>query len=241
VGQAVESLRRRVVPDSAPLDIELTARAAGLAADELLLADRIDIVASAPDGRSLYRGDNAGALAALFAPKSGQSDDSPGATYQTVEIPAKVLETRMFAQLQLGYSLTLMKVIAQHKVAAFAGEIQSADVGVCATMNDRNAVYLSCKTLGQAPFCYSATLYDSDGRHNPEVLKCTPDYRRHAPAFMNALSQYGIDIPLRDRNGLINYTIDPSQLGTSYIVFKIYGERSHFQRTVTAPVYRARH
>lgn len=241
VGQAVESLRRRALPDSAPLEIELTAQAAGLSADELLLADRIEIVASAPDGRSLYRGDNAGALAALFTPESGQSGDSPGTTYQTVEIPAKVLVTRISAQLQLGYSLTLMKVIAQHKVAALAGEIQSADVGICATMNDRNAVYLSCKTIGQAPFCYSAALYDSDGRHNPEVLKCTPDYRRYMPAFMNALSQYGIDMPLRDRNGLINYTVDPSQLGTAYIVFKIYGERSHFRRTVTVPVDRARH
>jgi hypothetical protein len=235
VGQAVENLRHRARPGSAPVAIELAAQAAGLSADELLLADRIEIEATAPDGSSLYRGDNAGALAGLFTPESRQSGDSPGTTYQTLEIPAKVLATRTVAQLQLAYSLTLMKVIAEHKVAALGGEIQSPDIGICGTMNDRNVLYLSCKTLGQAPFCYSAALYGADARHNPEVLKCTPDYRRHVPAFMNVLSSYEIDMPLRDRNGVIDYAIDPSELGTSYIVFKIYGERSHFQRTVTVP------
>jgi hypothetical protein len=237
VGQAVENLRRHVRAGNAPVTVELAVQAGGLSADELMLADRIDMKLAAPDGRLLYQGDNAGALAGLFMPGSGLAGDSPGPTYQTVEIPAKAYGARAPAslQLQLRYSLTLMKEVAEHRVPALGGEIQSSDVGICVTMNDRNALYLGCKTIGQAPFCYSATLFASDGRHNPPVLKCTPDYRRHVPAFMNMLSLYGIDMPIRDRNGVINYPVDPSQLAASYVVFRIYGERSHFQRTVTVP------
>lgn len=100
------------------------------------------------------------------------------------------------------------------------GELQSTDIGLCATLIDRNAVSLRCKTIEQAPYCYSATSYGSGGRHNAEVLKRTPDYRRHLPAFMQLLGSYGIDMPLRDRNGVVNY---------------LYGEIDHFKRTVAVP------
>jgi hypothetical protein len=237
VGQAVDRLRRHARVGNAPVTIEFAARASGLSADELVLADRIEIKLAAPDGRLLYRGDNAGALAGLFMPGSGVPGDSPALTYQTVEIPAKAYGAQAAAavRLQLGFSLTLMKVVAELRVPALGGEIDSPDVGICATTNDRNALYLGCRTIGEVPFCYSATLFGSDGRHNPQVLKCTPDYRHHVPAFMNVLSLYGIDMPIRDRNGVINYPVDPAGLAGSYVIFKIYGERSHFQRTLIVP------
>jgi hypothetical protein len=188
-------------------------------------------------GRLLYRGDNAGALAALLTPYPGRSSQSPDAVYQAIDIPGRVYRTaaETAVRLKLDYSLTLMKVVAEHKLAAIDGELQSTDIGLCATLIDRNAVYLRCKTIEQAPFCYSATLYGSGGRHNPEVLKCTPDYRRHVPAFMNLLSVYGIDMPLRDRNGVVNYEIDASTLSASHVLLKIYGEIDHFKRTVAVP------
>jgi hypothetical protein len=232
VGQAVENLRRRARPGGAPVEIELSAHATGLAADELLLADRIEFLAAA-DGRAPYVGDNAGELAGLFVPDTARPGSEPAATYQTLEIPARIVAARDPAHLELEYSLTLMKVISEHKVAALRGEIRSAELGICGTMNDRNILYLSCRTITQAPFCYGAALYDSQGRHNPEVVRCVPDYRRHMPAFMSTLSSYGIDMPLRDRNGVIAYAVDPADLDSSYVVFRIYGERSHFRRTVT--------
>ena len=128
-----------------------------------------------------------------------------------------------------------MKRVAEYKMAAARGELQAPDVGRCVTSRDRNSFYVWCKTIGQAPFCYSATLYGPDGKHNPAVLKCTPDYRRHFPAFMNVLALYGIELPLRDRNGAIQYPIDGSDLGGANVLLRIYGEVDHFSRTLAAP------
>jgi hypothetical protein len=240
VDQAVEYWRRRARPANAPVAIDLPVRATGASPGELLLADRIDIHLFGDDGRLLYRGDNAGALAALLTPYPGRSSQLPEAIYQTVDIPGRVYRTaaQTAVRLQLDYSLTLMKVAAEHKLAAIDGELQSADIGFCATLIDRNAVYLRCKTIDQVPFCYSAALYGSGGRHNPEVLKCTPDYRRHLPAFMDVLGFYGIDMPLRDRNGVVDYEIDASTLSASYVLLRIYAESAHFKRTLAVPAFR---
>jgi len=243
VDQAVEYWRRRVRPANAPVAIDLPVRTSGASADQLLLADRIEIHWFGDDGHLLYRGDNAGALAALLTPHPSGSNLSPEVTFLTVDIPGRVYRklAETAVRLELDYSLTLMKVVAQHKLSAFDGELRSTDIGVCATLVDRSAVYLRCKTIDQAPFCYSATLYGSDGRHNPEVLKCSPDYRRHFPAFMDVLGFYGIDMPLRDRNGVVNYAIDATTLGTAYVLLKIYGECDHFKRTVAVPASHVLH
>jgi hypothetical protein len=238
VDQAVDYWRRRARPVNAPVELDVPVRTTGASADELLLADRIEIHLFGGDGRLLYRGDNAGALATLLTPYPGRSVQSPEAIYQTIEVPGRVYRgaAQTPVRLQLDYSLTLMKVVAEHKLAAIDGELQSNDIGFCATLVDRNAVYLRCKTIDQAPFCYSATLYGSGGRHNPEVLKCTPDYRRHLPAFMHVLGLYGVDMPLRDRNGEVNYEIDASALGEAHVLFKVYGESDHFERRLAVSV-----
>ena len=198
------------------------------------MADRTEIHLFGDDGRLLYRSDSAGALAELLTPSLSPSIDAPAATFHTVDIPGKIYRKAATStvRLQLDYSLTLMRTAAEYKLAALDGELRSSDTGLCATAIDRNAVYLRCKTLSQAPFCYSATLYGDGGRHNPEVLKCTPDYRRHMPAFMDVLGFYGIDLPLRDRNGVVKYEIDGSELARSYVLLKIYLEADHFRRTL---------
>ncbi len=242
VDQAVDYWRRRARPVNAPVGLEVPVRVrmptTGAPADALLLADRVEIHLFGNDGRLLYRGDNAGALATLLTPYPGRSGPSPEAIYQTVDVPGRVYRAaaQTPVRLQLDYSLTLMKVVAEHELTAINGELQSNDIGFCATLVDRNAAYLRCKTIDQAPFCYSATLYGSGGRHNPEVLKCTPDYRRHLPAFMHVLSLYGVDMPLRDRNGVVNYEIDASSLGEAHVLFKVYGESEHFERRLASAV-----
>jgi len=235
VDQAVGYLRRRARPGDAPVSIDLPVHAIGATADELVLADRIDIRLFGDDARLLYSGDNAGSLAGLLSPYPGASNSVPAETYQAVDLPGVAYRqaAATAARLQLDYSLTLVRLEAEHRLAAVAGAIHSADVGICATSFDRNSLYLRCKTVIQAPFCFSAVLVGPDGRHNPEVLKCIPDYRRHLPTFMNALGFYGVDLPLRDRNGVAHYDIDASQLGTSQVLFKVYQESEHFKRRLT--------
>jgi hypothetical protein len=39
---------------------------------------------------------------------------------------------------------------------------------------------------------------------------------------------------LRDRNGTV-YPLDAADLGSSYVVFKVFEEGAHFRRTLAAP------
>jgi hypothetical protein len=234
VNQAVQYLRRRVRPQDAMAALELPVRAAGRAEDELLLADRTEIRLFGEQEGLLYRGDNAGALAFLLAPYPGGPEAPLGTMHQIMAIPGSTLrKAPREVRVRLDYSLTLMKLSAMHTLAALDGELQTDDVGRCATASDRNAVYLRCKTLAQAPFCYSATLIGPGERRNPEVLKCTPDYRRHMPAFRDVLGFYGVDMPLQDRSGRV-YPLNASDVGASYVLFRIYKERAHFRRALEA-------
>jgi hypothetical protein len=223
VDQAVESLKRRARADDSPVVVELPARLAGVPQDELLLVDRFDVRLFDRTGRVLYRGSNAGAAAEVMRPEQ-PIIDIPGRVYRKSAAAA--------SRLQVDYWLTLMNGPAEHKLAALDGELRSADIGSCATLLDRNEVMLRCKTIGHAPYCYSATLYAPDGRHDPEVLKCVPDYRRFVPEFLNVLGFYGADLPLRDRYGMVHYALDESELANAYVLLKIYREGAHFKRSL---------
>jgi hypothetical protein len=230
VDPAMQYLRRRARANDASVEIELPLRASGTSADELLLADRTEIRLFDESRRLVFRTDTAGALGLLLTPLRGRPAAASDVTYQTFDIPGTVYRRAVAgAQLQADYSLTLMKRVATYKLDALAGELQASQVGHCATTADRDAVYLRCKTLTPAPFCYSATLYGPDGRSNPEVLRCIPDYRRSVPPFLYVLGVYGIDLPLHDRGGT-SFGIEVPELGKSHVLFKIYGERDHFQR-----------
>lgn len=228
--QAFVNLHRRARPGGAPVTIDLPVRIIGISADELLLSDRSQIQLFGEDGRLLYRGTSTGASAGLLAADGGEV--APGLTYQAFELPGNVYRNAAARtlRLQIEYALTLVKVRAEHKIAALDGELRSADLGICATRLDRNNVTVHCKSISQAPFCYSGTLYEADGRHDPEVFECVPDYRRHWPALVDVLNFYGIDLPVRDPYATAP---DGPKLETSYVLLKIYGELDHFKRTLT--------
>ncbi len=234
VDQAVENFHRRARREDALVRIDLPVRTVGVSKDELLLVDRSQVHLFGEDGRLLYREPNAGASAGLLATYVGDATPA-GLSYQTIEIPGKVYRKSLAAtvRLQVDYTLTLMNVRAAHTIAALDGELRSADVGLCATRLDRDAVSVHCKAIGQAPFCYGAALYAPDGRHNPEVVNCDPDYRRHWPVLINVLSFYGVDLPVRDPQSVIDYPVGASELESSYVLLKIYGELDHFKRTLT--------
>jgi len=240
VDQAFEYLNRRVRQKNAPVRIDLPLRVSGVAADELLLVDRSQPRLVAEDGRLLYRGPSTGASPGLLAAEGGEGG-SADLMDQSIEIPANVYRqiATSTVQVQIDYTLTLVKVSAEHEIAALDGELRSADLGVCVTRLDQNAVSVQCKTLEQAPFCFGAALYAPDGRHNPEVFNCDPDYRRHWPALIDVLNFYGIELPVRDRDGGNHSTIDASELGASYVRLTFYRELDHFQRTLAVGALQA--
>ncbi len=221
--RAFVNIHRRAHPVEAPVTIDLPLRIVGTSADELLLSDRVQIQLYGGDGRMFYRGTNTGASAALLTVERGDVTPS-GLTYQAIELPGNVYRSAAASgvRLQMEYALTLVKVRAEYKIAALDGELRSADLGLCATKLVRNAVTVHCKSILTAPFCYSGTLYGADGRHDPEVIECIPDYRRHWPALIDVLNFYGIELPLQDTDGT-----------PSYVLLKIYGELDHFKRTLT--------
>jgi hypothetical protein len=230
VDQAAQNLRRGTRPDSAAVTTDAAIRVSGVSSDELLVADRAEFALLGGDGKSLYRGNTAGSLATRLTAYPGRSADWSGVAYQSIVVPDKILRALDSAAiLQMRLSLTLLRAAAEYKLPALDGELRSPELGRCATEADKNAVYLRCTTIVEAPFCYSAALYAADGRHNPEVLKCTPDYRHGLPTFLNALNAYGVDLALQDHSGTV-FDIDRSQLEESYVLIKLYRVRSHFTR-----------
>jgi hypothetical protein len=232
VDQAFENLHRRASPGDTPVLIDLPLHTLGTSSDEMLLVDRLHIQLASEDGRLLYRGPDADPSPGLLA---ADPADATGPAHQTIEIPGDVYRKASAApmRLQMDYWLTLVKVSAEHKIAALDGELRSPDIGLCAANRDGNIIALHCDSIKQAPFCYSAALYAADGRHNPEVFKCNPDYRRHWPPLIDVFSFFGLELHLRDPYGVAHYPVNSSELGTSYILLKIYAERDHFKRTLS--------
>ena len=242
VDQALQSLHRPAGPVDSPVAIDLPVRAEGVGSDELLLVDRLEVRLFGGDGRLLYRRANVGASPAFFIPRpAGDAADTSGFTHQNIDIPAKIYRQSAAGstRLQMDYSLTLMKTLAEYKIAAVDGLLRAPEVGRCVSQNDDDSIFVQCQTMGWTPFCYSATLYAPDGRHNPEVRKCTPDYRPYVPTPINVHGFLGIDVPVRDRYGVAHYAVDASELAKSYVLLKVYGERDHFGRTlVVSPAQR---
>jgi hypothetical protein len=225
---AVDYLARRTRHD-APVALELPVVIDGVAADELLLVDRSEVRLIGGAGRLLYSGANIDESSdSLFAAADGP------AAHPIVRIPRNVFSktATQSVALRMEYSLTLVKVAAQHKIAALDGELRSSDMGLCGTRLQQNALALRCIRVGRTPFCYSATLYGPDGTHNPEVLKCRPDYRPYVPTLFNVLNYAGLDLPVHDRYGLARYAVETSELSRAYVLLKVYAVRGHFTRTL---------
>jgi hypothetical protein len=238
--QALEYWRRRGAPAEAPAAVELPVRAAGVSSDELLLVDRLEVELFADNDRLLYRRANADVPLMLLAAQPGIATDESGFTNLSVDVPGSVyrkLGSRT-ARLQMDFSLTLMQAVAQYKMAARNGLLRAPDIGICSSEYDQDSIAVRCSKMGRSLFCYSATLFAPDGRHNPEIVRCIPDYRPYLPPLTNIVNFFGIDLPVRDPYGLAHYAVDSSELASSYILVKIYGERDHFKRTLAVSPFR---
>ena len=228
VDQAIDYLHRRTHEDQATIAIPV--RISGIADDQLLLVDRSQVRIVRADGRLLYERIGAGASAGL---SMNTQDDAitDGLATQLADVPINV-DTGSAgpgARLQIEYAMTLLDVRGVHTVAAAGGDLRSRDLGACATQVQRETLTLSCRAIGAAPACYSAAVYSADGRLAAETLRCDGDYRRHWPTLIDVLSPYGVEFQLRGSNSL-----NSAELAHGYLVLKVYGERAHFKRSLTA-------
>jgi hypothetical protein len=216
--------------DGVALDLPVQA---SRAADEMLLVDRSQVRLFDERGRLLYAGASASSPGLMAA---STEDTNSSLIHEILKLPAETYRMTAAApvRLELDYFLTRVKRSTEYRIPADNGHLQVPGIGACGTLADRNGVSLHCKTIRPTPFCYSATLYDSEGRHNPEVFKCEPDYRRHWPPLVDILSFYGVDVPLRDRSGLTHYAIDASSIGSASLVLRFYVELDHIERSVIA-------
>ena len=235
VGQAMELLRRRTLPGAPPVAVDLPLQISGLPRDGLLLLDRSQV--------HLFSGDGSNVFSAVVAMGPSQpnlivppetADASPQMVHQTLYLPAALYKgSAHIVRLQMDYSLTLMELRGSYRIAALDGELYQPDVGFCATKLDPagDSIRLRCKQIGASPFCMSATLYGPDGRHNPVVLDCSPDYRPYLPPITDVGRVYGPPVPVIDSRGLIHYAVATSELEQSYLLLKIYAVREHFTRS----------
>jgi len=226
--RAIDYLHHRAHEDQTTIAIPV--RVSGIADDQLVLVDRSQVRIVRADGRLLHEHIGVGRSAGLSmdAPNDAIAD---GLASQVVDVPANVDagSEASGVRLQIEYSMTLLDLRAAHRVAAAGGELRSPDVGACATRVHRDTVTLSCRAIGAAPACYSAAVYSADGRLGAEALKCDGDYRRYWPTLIDVLSPYGVEFQLRGSN-----VLDPAELARAYFVLKVYGERAHFKRSLSA-------
>jgi hypothetical protein len=221
------------------LPLQLT----GVSESEVLLRDAAELSLHDTDGRLLYHSARAGdSSAALTADPADtvRGDSGPaGAIYQQIDLPGPLYRQVRERELQvtLSYSLTLMRQVAEYKVQAVGGQFRTDELGICGASPDTNSVVLRCRQLGGGPFCFKATLYGPDGRHNPEVLQCIPDYRPYIPPPPFIIGYGGgVVLPDRDPYGLAHYAVDDSMLPEAYVTLKVYSVYSHFKRTVVSPL-----
>jgi len=206
----------------------------GVAEDEFLMADRARFTIKTDAGKILYRGTNSYRGSAPLTADRGEADSGVGTVLASMELPRSIYSHLPAAQVQLGidYSLTVMGRTAEFKLRAVDGEVRSPALGVCQSRSSTNVVLLRCKQIGQAPVCYRATLIVPEGRHNPEVLECSADYRPYIPPPANMIAFSGLQLPTADSAGLAHYPVDPSSVNEAYIRLEVYQPRAHFQRQI---------
>lgn len=220
-------------PPASPVRIDLPVRITGMGPDERVFVDATHLRLSDRQGHTLYAGINGG----IFGQDSLARPDA--AADQAVLLPATVYRraAERPVRLELDYSLTLIGPTGRYRVAAEDGLLQAPDAGRCATRADPSglSIQLRCRQIGPPPVCVSAALFGPDGRHDPQLWDCNPDYRPDLPGFTNVLRFYSLDVPIRDPLGVASYPVNPAELSHSYLLISIYGARDHFARALVLP------
>ncbi|HTT02406.1 MAG TPA: hypothetical protein VMG11_10010 [Steroidobacteraceae bacterium] len=233
LNQAAQYLQNRVGKGATDVPLQLPVRIDGVRANERLLVDQSQLTLWDAHARKLYSTVDVGVL-----DQSPVSAGDPAVQQLLLPEPLYRRFSGSAVRLRLDYSLTLVRLQAQERVPALTRRFQAASLGRCATTMDAQGLSLSlrCKKLGPAPFCLSVTLYGAQGRHNPEVLNCDPDYRPDLPSLTYGIGFYGLDLPVHDRTGMIHYPVERTELGDAYVLIRVYTVREHFTRALDVPI-----
>ncbi len=228
--------------------IALPLRVSGLPSDGMLLLDRAEIRALAPDGTVLYRGvswltvDGAGSVAdaQLEVHPNGKSDVP---AHQVIFFPprdfARIKDKNV--RLEIDYSLTQFGSDGTHVIAALDGDARLGDAGWCKTRMDPEGddVEIGCLTPASPPTCFTAMLENpAIGQHNPPYHSCQPDYKPWSGTILPGLARFGGGLRFRDLHGLAHYPVDGAQLGQARVSLQFFSPEAHFTRHLTIPSIR---
>jgi len=240
---AVHYFARHGSGRTAPVILQLPVRIAGLLPEELLLVDRSDVSLLGLDGTQRYRGLNPAALdppGPLHLATADRADAVP--LMQAIALPARVYRDFSAQQLRvrLDYSMTLMKVTAEHAMPAVDGVLRTEELGACLTRPDQggSSIQLRCQKIGLTPFCIGVTVHGAADESNPDILQCDPDYRPYLPTLTDAVNRFGVDVPLRDPTGLAHYPLEAVKITTLQLLIKVYAVEEHAVRSLITPSMR---
>jgi hypothetical protein len=231
--EAAEYLRRRTLHDNALVSIDLPLRITGVPGAALLQVDRSEVRLLDDNGRVLYRSANGGELAGLTVATGERT------SHQMAYLPTALYQrwAQRPLRIEITYSFALLKVSGKYSLPATTGELRAAELGRCETKLSRDSanIRFRCKQVGLGPLCYTLAVEAPNGQRNPETQGCAPNYRPFAALWSEPLTHFGIDVPVRDDSGLVQYPVAAALLPESRLLITTYSARDHFMRTLVTP------
>jgi hypothetical protein len=224
--------------------INLPIRVDGIAAADVLIADRAEIRLIA-NGKVLYQQPSALGIAGINAFANAETqlrqEGSSGAAihgYQAILLPTPLLGRIRSSELTLAidYSLSLFHKTATATFAALNDSKHLAKIGWCKTQvdDDGDEVNVQCVQAGQIPNCAGAALENpATQQRNPEAFVCEPDYSPIPITFYpDGLARFYLSSKFRDIDNVAKYPVNESQLGKARMDLSTYQPTAHFTRHV---------
>jgi hypothetical protein len=220
--------------------LSLPLRFSGLPDGSILHADRSAIRVVRADGSTLYR-----ATGHPFDVRP-RGSDGQAVLRQSIDMPPAIYRrlADQTLQLEVSYSLTLLRSQAQLPLAALDGDRRIPKVGHCASRIDSagTAIEVSCLAAGELPPCISMILVrGANDRRDPEKFDCALNYQ---PGFLRFSSE-SIDhsknkLPLHEAADSAHQPLNDTQLRDSTVILQVYEPEGHFSRGIVVPRFRPR-
>jgi hypothetical protein len=193
----------------------------GLGDGELLGADRTSARLVKPDGRTFELG------------QAPQFHDFRGGTFhQSVSVPEETwnLVKDQPMRLEIDYSLTMLKALADHTIPARGANQWVPEAGRCATrMNsDDTQIEFGCLVPGRTSCVITFIQNAHTGTITAQDRDCRPDY---APYF----GRLEGDSLSRTYANFLVQGVNTSELKDSQVVVRVYRPLAHFTRHVVIP------
>jgi len=216
--------------------IYLPLSVSGFPADAILNNDRATVQLTGADGKIVDLG-VAGGLQVRNEGPARARNSTHHLIYVRDDLYTRFQDQPV--QLRIDYSLTLLRLSDSHAMAAIGDQQTISGVGRCGTkLNPAGtAILVSCIEAGRPPSCATYFLeHISSGRRNPEINRCSPDYRPTLGlSHPDAMRRFGVAVPFRDAAGLALFPVNGPQLRESRVVMRIYRAEDHFTRQVVIP------